>query len=335
MCVSKNVCCFLAVLAAVACCAVVADAGTVTVSMFTGGDTGEGLDLDGSYFPYALDIGGPGGEHVRDVSFAEPVGPGMTVEVTALENLWGVVGHWVKPEFGDTVNDNALEYCIGYAGYATGTTAVSIHLGQDGGPKLVEGLSYRLQIMEMERIDLPKGAHYMDLSSGTKPEEPLLLADNFSDAADSLDTGSVLTYDFVATAGDANEFFIELYSASKYGEIPSGDYYDDPYLSAVTLECLSDIIIYPGDANADGKVNEKDAAILAAHWLQSEGVTWYDGNFNNDDVVDGADATIMATNWQRNGLAQATAAVPEPSAAALLLVIAVLCCGLARSRSRL
>ena len=74
----------------------------------------------------------------------------------------------------------------------------------------------------------------------------------------------------------------------------------------------------PGDANGDGKVNEIDAAILAANWQMQSDANWYEGDFNGDGKVDDIDATFMAANWQI-GLLQS--AVPEPTCWVLLIGI--------------
>ena len=73
------------------------------------------------------------------------------------------------------------------------------------------------------------------------------------------------------------------------------------------LDSSQEFIRFPGDANSDGVVDEEDAALLAANWLQSE-ASWGMGDFNEDGKVDDKDATIMAANWQ-TGLG---ATVPEP-----------------------
>jgi hypothetical protein len=70
----------------------------------------------------------------------------------------------------------------------------------------------------------------------------------------------------------------------------------------------------PGDANRDRKVDDKDAAILAAHWQQPGG--WGDGDFNDDGVVNDKDAAIMAAHWGET--VEGTAEVPEPGTLVLL-----------------
>ena len=88
------------------------------------------------------------------------------------------------------------------------------------------------------------------------------------------------------------------------------DIYDDLNIVAGTLP-----VLIPGDANRDGVVNEKDAAILADNWLASD-ASWDTGDFNDDNKVDDIDATILAANWQ---VSAASASVPEPSLATALL----------------
>ena len=75
----------------------------------------------------------------------------------------------------------------------------------------------------------------------------------------------------------------------------------------------------PGDANCDGVVDQLDAQVLAENWLTT-GAFWLAGDFNNDQVVNDIDATILAANWGYG--ASQSASAPEPSAIAMLLVMA-------------
>jgi hypothetical protein len=72
----------------------------------------------------------------------------------------------------------------------------------------------------------------------------------------------------------------------------------------------------PGDANADGFVDETDAQALASHWGQN--ADWAGGDFNDDGVVNVKDAAILAANWT-GGSNEATA-TPEPGTMVLLVV---------------
>lgn len=72
----------------------------------------------------------------------------------------------------------------------------------------------------------------------------------------------------------------------------------------------------PADANEDDISKEEWASILTEHWHQQSGATFDDGDFNGDGKVDDKDASILAAYWdQIDGCAPI---VPEPSAFALL-----------------
>ena len=77
-----------------------------------------------------------------------------------------------------------------------------------------------------------------------------------------------------------------------------------------------EVILIPGDANGDGKVDADDAARLADNWL-ADNATWEMGDFNEDEIVNELDATLLAANWQTGVVASAS--VPEPSALILIL----------------
>jgi hypothetical protein len=79
--------------------------------------------------------------------------------------------------------------------------------------------------------------------------------------------------------------------------------------------------LIPGDANADGVVDDRDASILGSHWLLQEGATWGDGDFNRDGIVNDKDAAILAAHWGEGGGEES---VPEPGSLALLAGIAVM-----------
>ena len=71
-----------------------------------------------------------------------------------------------------------------------------------------------------------------------------------------------------------------------------------------------------GDTDNDGKVDEADAATLAANWLKATDAVWEEGDFNDDGSVDDIDATLLAANWY---VGVPTSAVPEPSTICLVL----------------
>jgi len=62
----------------------------------------------------------------------------------------------------------------------------------------------------------------------------------------------------------------------------------------------------PGDVTGDGIVDEVDAAVLTAHWGQSD-ANWLMGDFDYDGRVGPSDAAILTANW--------TFPIPEPTTA--------------------
>jgi hypothetical protein len=80
-------------------------------------------------------------------------------------------------------------------------------------------------------------------------------------------------------------------------------------------EVMFKLVIRPGDANLDGRVDAADASILGANWLTGPNATWLQGDFNLDGTVNDQDAAILAANWSD----AATVVVPEPPALAALL----------------
>lgn len=76
----------------------------------------------------------------------------------------------------------------------------------------------------------------------------------------------------------------------------------------------------PGDTDGNGIVDADDAAVLAQNWGANVGTLGAEaGDFNGDELVNAADASILAANWGNHNSAESSAAVPEPSAAVLLL----------------
>src|SRR5687767_11917294 len=79
-----------------------------TVSTFTGGDPGEGLDLQGN-FTFAVNVGPSGAAgRVGDANFTADSVPGVTIE--AGNNIGN--GGWLQANYGDTANDNNLEFLM-------------------------------------------------------------------------------------------------------------------------------------------------------------------------------------------------------------------------------
>jgi hypothetical protein len=126
----------------------VLDLGTTTVgtvSTFTGGDAGDGLDLVGEFL-YAVDIRGAGGVVNQtgntgdEVTFtSDSVTPG--VQVVAPRNI----GSFSGANFGNSANDNVLETVarsIRWSAQSIGEAPIQINLDN-----LTIGQGYKLQLL--------------------------------------------------------------------------------------------------------------------------------------------------------------------------------------------
>ena len=135
------------------------------------------------------------------------------------------------------------------------------------------------------------------------------------------------------TSGSMVDLNNELMNA---GAIPSGYYLYEAtginsqgsisgYLansSQTLLQAFALIATVPGDANLDGKVDINDLTAVLANYNHT-GLTngWTSGDFIGDGQVDINDLTIVLANYGDSFASSAggTAAVPEPTAAALAI----------------
>jgi hypothetical protein len=115
----------------------VANAGLIT-GTFSGGDTGEGLDFSGD-FEYAINVFGNGGGAIGDATFTDDsaLGVSISAEYTSL--------NWHDPNFGNTANDNVLEYIMQSIRWSQKGTDVSVALDN-----LTVGNDYSLQLLFAE-----------------------------------------------------------------------------------------------------------------------------------------------------------------------------------------
>jgi hypothetical protein len=181
--------------------------------------------------------------------------------------------------------------------------------------------------------------------------QPFVLHQEFF-GADTGRMGNVLTearfYDFAVTDSQGNVFPVNKWQSAgridghdpvawaakdkRFGWYADGKYlvsrsgHDDDVVlcnreigTVFTVETIPEPI--PGDANNDRAVDDDDASILGAHWLQAVSGGFGDGDFNGDGNVNDADAAILAAHWHE-GVGEGT--VPEPGSLALLAGIAVM-----------
>jgi hypothetical protein len=115
-----------------------------SLGVFTGGDAGEGLDMQGD-FAYAINVGGPGDLMVGDAAFTDGSIAGMEAGSSpgATINVANEIPDWHAPEYGDSANDEALEGITASIRWNT-PPGVTVDLEVD------PGTPYKLQLLFAE-----------------------------------------------------------------------------------------------------------------------------------------------------------------------------------------
>jgi hypothetical protein len=192
----------------------VADTG-VLVQAVTGGDAGEGLDLDGNFlyaFSILPDTGAIG--QVRDANFTSE-----NVEGVSVTQATSMIPNWFVPEFGDTPNDDTLEFVIQNIRHGGGGAIIALS-------NLVVGTSYKLQLIFGEACC----ARAMDILVNGK-----LIADEFAPyeiqgGINNVAQAAVVAYQFVAST---NRLVVQTQGST----VTTPRYTDrNPIINAVTLE---------------------------------------------------------------------------------------------------
>ena len=187
----------------------------VTVGTFTGGDVGEGLDLDGNIVDAEMANDAPGVSPtvIRDAAFVT-AGQDPNVSLNGL----ATIPNWIAPTYGANPTDannlglDVVMNTIQHGQYQPGIISIDLH-------NLVPGTSYKLQLLFQEGGGSAR--RFNVYFNGTP------LATQFASSSNSGNKGVVVTYDFVAAAADA------VVSLDGAGAV-SNDL--NPILNAFTLE---------------------------------------------------------------------------------------------------
>lgn len=194
-----------------------------TTGFFSGGDVGEGLDLDGT-FTYAVNARGPGGLPVRNANFTDQAGaPGVVI--TAQNEIL----NWQNPAFGATANDDNLEIVMQSIRWSGNPVTVDVALNS-----LTVGQSYKLQLLFYEPGNTGRG--FDVFFDGNQ------ILNDYTAGYAPANNGSVITYEFIATA---TSHTIVLNGANT----PFGD--KNPILQGLTLEQNTGFTGAAGTANVN------------------------------------------------------------------------------------
>ncbi|HAB16777.1 MAG TPA: hypothetical protein DCE44_10040, partial [Verrucomicrobiales bacterium] len=156
------------------------------VQPFTGGDAGEGLDLDGT-FVYALNVGTIGAVgKVRDADFTADDVSGAVI-VAANE-----IPAWFAPNYGDSANDDVIEMVMQSMRWSTIPVRIDL--------TVTPGRRYKLQVLTAEACC----ARGFDLRV-----EGQLVADEFlipalQGGVNNITKGVVIAYEFDAADATVN-----------------------------------------------------------------------------------------------------------------------------------
>ena len=190
---------------------------TTQAKGFTGGDKGEGLDLDGTFL-YAINVGtnaAPG--QARDANFTDDATAGVTV--TAVNEI----GSWNIPSYGDTANDDVVEQVIQSIRWTAAPGSVDATL-----TGLTVNRPYKLQLLFGEQCCdrgfdiMVNGAQVWDDFSPR----------TFQGGINNPARGAVLVHEFIATSTDLSIVLI----GTGVTDPTLTDH--NPTLSGITLETL-------------------------------------------------------------------------------------------------
>jgi hypothetical protein len=189
-----------------------------TVGTFTGGDAGEGLDLDGT-FAYAFNFGGPAAGQVRSANFVADSAAGISWVAP------NQIGNWHAPAYGDTLEDDRLEVVMQSIRWNAAPGTVQVNL-----PNLTPGQRYKLQLLFAEQCCANRG-YDIKLEGGAVVKNflPAVVQEGAGNGAQ----GAVISYEFVAK-DDVLNIVLDGMSAT---DPAIGD--RNPILNGVTLESLA------------------------------------------------------------------------------------------------
>lgn len=192
-----------------------------TQGTFTGGDAGEGLDLDGNFL-YGVTFGitdAPDPFSVRDVSFSDDSQAGVNI----LEFFDAPQAEtWAGQEYGATTNDNNLERAVGSMIFGVAVnnpgSGTGVRVSLDN---LVIGQAYKLQLILQQAAGQAANTRHIDVEI----EGVQVLTDY--QYGFTAGVGNVITHEFTATD---NALDIHMLTTPIFDP--------NPVLNALTLEII-------------------------------------------------------------------------------------------------
>lgn len=249
-----------------------------SVASFTGGDPGEGLDLQGN-FAYALNIGpnGPGGK-VGDAEFTGDDTPGATVE--AQNQI--ASGGWSAMALGTTDNDQRLGFILGSIRWSASPNVVTLKL------KVEKDIEYKLQLLFSESCCAGRGFNVV-IDGKTELENfiPARIQAGDGDFTENRSKfGAVVTQQFKATS---DTITIVLDGAAATSEEITDR---NAIINGLTLERISPVT----DTDADGLRDDWEKKFFNNLDAAATGDADADGLTNLEEQTLGTDPTKPDTD---------------------------------------
>ncbi len=204
----------------------------------------------------------------------------------------------------------------------------------DGGPELGQfGLPPGTDAPAITTVDLKSGTIFNGISDlqsndGSIPQVAMYSIE-YTQAGGSVAADGVLatlTFDTTGFSAGTWDFLL----GDVLPTVPGGPFDSELVSTPINIQNGTISVTIAGDCTLDGRVDEKDATILAANiQLRTiygeavDGVGWTGGDFNDDGRVDSEDAEIIAINWLKTADQTAAVSIPEPATMSLLAVVMV------------
>ncbi len=233
------------------------------VGTFTGGDPGEGLDMEGA-FVYAVNAFGPGGSRVGDALFTDDGVDGVTIQ--AANNIL----NWHAPNYGDTPNDDGLELVLQSIRWDTAPVVIDLE-------NLQVGERYVLQLLFAESCCV-RG---WDIVINGELEADEFSPDEIHGRSQTM--GVVAKYTFTATSETLNITF-----ANDEADFPD----TNPILNGFTLKQAG----VDGDSDDDGLLDTWEMAQFGDLSQTGDGDPDGDALANVDEQRLGTDPNLADTD---------------------------------------
>ena len=235
-----------------------------TIGTFTGGDPGEGLDMQGE-FVYAVDVGGIGDATIGDAQFTDGSEAGMAAgesEGVTITDANEDANWFPGVNYGTSDNDTALTAIMPSIRW-------NVQPGVEVDLEVEAGQAYKLQLLFAE--------YQWDRGFDILIEDEVMV-ENFNIQKNQggfnvTDVGVVYTKELVAPDGELNILL--------GGPDPVAPD-NNPLLQALTLEIGSSVgVLQPGDADMDYDFDQLDLVKvqIGGKYLTAQAATWGDGDW--------------------------------------------------------